>query len=180
MLYIPLLDLQNALGKSGASAISPAMKMIGGMLEAHPEETISMFMHCLLIIADLRVQPSVEYNTSSRTIQPPEIIACFLSEVFVWTIVRCANLSKIESLRARLEGFGVCEGFFSAVKEALAGGPDQQGNSRKNTSETNHVLFAAADVISKMTPWNASLNLALLLCHRGRASTARDDLEIRN
>ncbi|KAJ5881706.1 uncharacterized protein N7529_000378 [Penicillium soppii] len=106
--------------------------------------------------------------------------SCFLSEVFVWTIVRCANLSKIESLRARLEGFGVCEGFFSAVKEALAGGPDQQGNSRKNTSETNHVLFAAADVISKMTPWNASLNLALLLCHRGRASTARDDLEIRN
>jgi hypothetical protein len=178
MLYIPVLDLQNALGKSGTSAIDPAMKTVGRILEAHPEETMAMFMHCLQIIADLGIQSSIRQNTPLTMREPPEIIACFLSEVFVWTIVCCATSREIGLLCARLEGLEVSDVFFAAVKEALVRGSSHPAISKKGSSQTNHIFFAAADVISKMTPWNASLNLALLLCHRGRASTTRDNQEV--
>jgi hypothetical protein len=73
-----------------------------------------------------------------------------------------------------MEAFEASDCFFAVVKETLDWARHQQGSCKRNTSKTNLILFAAADVISKMTPWNASLNLALLLCHRGKASPMRE------
>lgn len=172
-IHIPVVDLQNALGKSGALEISPAINMMHRILEDHPEDVGSILMHCLEIIRDLRVQPTLSISeSSSRMIEPPEIITCFLSGVLIWTLVICADPSQIGFLRDKMQEFGGSDGFFAVVKEALACNLDQ-GSHMQNISQPNLIIFAAADVISKMTPWNASLNLALLLCHRGKASMTR-------
>ncbi|KAJ6017043.1 hypothetical protein N7451_000422 [Penicillium sp. IBT 35674x] len=171
-VHVPILDLQNALGKSGTSEISPAINLMHKILTDHPEEVGSILTHCLEVIRDLRVQPTLSGASKSRMIEPPEIIACFLSEVFVWVVVICAAPSQIGFLRDKVEDFGASDGFFAVVKEALACHSDQRSH-KNNISQPNLIMFAAADLISKMTPWNASLNLALLLCHRGKASTTR-------
>ncbi|KAJ5757922.1 uncharacterized protein N7511_006616 [Penicillium nucicola] len=179
-LHVPIVDLQNALGKSGPAEITPAIGMMHRILTNHPEDVSSMLTHCLELIRDLRVQPNspTGESGSSRMTEPPEIIACFLGEAFVWMLVSCADPAQIRFLRDKMDGFEASDGFFAVVKEALDRARDQESDvvRKHNTSKTNLILFAAADVISKMTPWNASLNLALLLCHRGKASTAREDL----
>lgn len=171
-VHVPILDLQNALGKSGTSEISPAINMMQRILTDHPEDAGSIFIHCLEVIRDLRVQPLSIGESNSRMIEPPEIITCFLSEVFVWVLVICAEPTQVEFLRSKMEEFGGSDGFFAVVKETLACDSDQR-SYKDNISQPNLIMFAAADVISKMTPWNASLNLALLLCHRGKAPTTR-------
>ncbi|KAJ5809459.1 uncharacterized protein N7503_001677 [Penicillium pulvis] len=174
-VHVPILDLQNALGKSGTPEISPAINMMHSILTNHPENVGSILTHSLEVIRDLRVQQTLSIGESkSRMIEPPEIITCFLSEVFVWVVVICADSTQTGFLRDKLEEFGASDGFFAVVKEALACDSDQRSH-KDNISQPNLIMFAAADVISKMTPWNASLNLALLLCHRGKACTTRKD-----
>ncbi|KAJ6094745.1 hypothetical protein N7467_002258 [Penicillium canescens] len=175
-LHVPIVDLQNALGKSGTSEISPTIDMMHKILTNHPEDVGAMLTHCLEFIRDLRVPPTLSTGEpKSRITEPPEIITCFLSEVFVWTLVRCIDPTQIHLLKDKMEAFEASDGFFAVVKETLDWARHQQGSRKRNTSKTNLILFAAADVISKMTPWNASLNLALLLCHRGKASPTRED-----
>jgi hypothetical protein len=175
-LHVPIVDLQNALGKSGTAEISPAIEMMHIILTNHPEEVGSILTHCLEVIRDLRIQPSSSTgDPKSRMTEPAEIITCFLSEAFVWTLVSCADPTQIRLLRDKMEAFEASDGFFAVVKEALDWTRGQRGSGKHNGSKTNLILFAAADVISKMTPWNASLNLALLLCHRGKASMTRED-----
>ncbi|OGE50298.1 hypothetical protein PENARI_c017G01305 [Penicillium arizonense] len=87
-LYVPIVDLQNALGKSGTSEISPVVDMMHKILTNHPEDVGSILTHCLEAIRDLRVQPTLSSGEpKSRMTEPPEIITCFLSEVFVWTLL---------------------------------------------------------------------------------------------
>jgi hypothetical protein len=171
-IHVPILDLQNALGKAGTSEISPAINTMHGILTNHPEDVGSILMHCLEVIRDLRVQPiSCTGESQSRMIEPPDIITCFLSGVFIWVLVTCADPKQVKFLRDKMDEFGDSDGFFAVIKEALACDPDQRAGHKGNISKPNLIIFAAADVISKMTPWNASLNLALLLCHRSKAST---------
>jgi hypothetical protein len=167
------------------------------MLKDNTHEMARILNHCLQIVNDLQVKPasnqpsavntpitttastttSTQQECSSRrTRDPSEIITCFLSEVLVWMLVRCADGAQSRVLRENMQEGNVnaVGGFFAAVAGALdetirGNNTDNSGGSDgRRTSRANSVLFAAADVLSEMAPWTASLNLALLLCHRGK------------
>ncbi|KAL3475944.1 fungal-specific transcription factor domain-containing protein [Aspergillus californicus] len=121
---------------------------------------------------------------------PSEIITLFLSSVLLWMLVHCADGAQSRVLRdtmqeRRKETSGVFAAVAGALDDAVQGSNytgdmndtgngsgvgvgSGSGSHGRRTSRASSVLFAAADVLSDMAPWTASLNLALLLCHRGR------------
>ncbi|KAL4862364.1 fungal-specific transcription factor domain-containing protein [Aspergillus spectabilis] len=197
-LHAPISDLQNALGKAGPAEILPAMERMTQMLKHNTHQMARALDHCLQSVDNLQVKPapnnqpsavnapittpastttSTQQECSSRrTRDPSEIITCFLSEILVWMLVHCADGAQSRVLRENMQEGNVnaIGGFFAAVAGALDetirgnNTNNSSGSDGRRTSRASSVLFAAADVLSEMAPWTASLNLALLLCHRGK------------
>jgi hypothetical protein len=184
-LHVPLSDLQNALGKADVAGIAPAMQNMQRLLERHLEETAGIFMGCLRTIGDLQGKPhqpgstdtstSTTLQTAKSIREPVEIITCFLSQALVWMLAHCADSTQSQLLLKHVHQARVSEGDFLTVVEAAL-----EDSMRANISSdsvectagahANTVLFAAADGLGEMGPWAASLNLALLLWHRGRVA----------
>ncbi|KAL2784702.1 fungal-specific transcription factor domain-containing protein [Aspergillus keveii] len=187
-LHVPLSDLQNALGKADVAGIAPAMESMRQLLQRHSEETAGIFVGCLRTIDDLQVKPghsgptnassSATLVTAESTREPVEIITCFLSQVLVWMLAHCADSTHSQLLLKHMHEAEVSGGGFVTVVEAALKESTTRANISTDGGEcvasahANTVLFAAADGLSEMGPWAASLNLALLLWHRGRVAPA--------
>jgi hypothetical protein len=185
-LHVPISDLQNALGKADVGGIAPAMRNMQQLLERHAEQTAGIFGSCLRTIDDLQVKPHQPGSTTTSTStglptaesirEPVEIITCFLSQVLVWMLAHCADPTRSQLLLKHMHEANVHGDFVTVVEAAL----EESTRADRRTdragcnpsAHANTVLFAAADGFSEMGPWAASLNLALLLWHRGRVAPA--------
>lgn len=171
MLHTPIFDLQNMLGKSGTSELVATLDMMHQIFQTHPQSAASMFQHCLETIRGSQDElHRFENQTKPGIMEPPGIITCFLSAVFVWAMLTCANQEQLAALQEHTRDFVAFGGFFDVVKATLDQSPFDQPSHSDQRSKTDLILFSAADVLSRITPWRASLNLALLLFHRGKAS----------
>jgi hypothetical protein len=172
MLHNPISDLQNVLGKSGISELFATLDMMHQTIQTQPQSAASMFRSCLETIRDSQEELN-QFGTYTKPgiIEPPGIITTFLSAVFVWAMLTCANRDQLLVLREHTQDFVAYDGFYDVVKTILNQSPSDQSANVDRRSKTDLVLFAAADVLSRITPWRASLNLALLLFHCGKAST---------
>ncbi|KAL3484521.1 fungal-specific transcription factor domain-containing protein [Aspergillus germanicus] len=187
-LHVPISDFQNALGKADIAGIAPAMRDMQRFLESHLEDTARIYVGCLRTIDDLQVksdQTSSTTTSSSATLvtaepirEPVDIITCFLSKVLVWMLIHCADSTQSNLLlkhmqEARISGGGFLPVVEAALEESTRVNLNTGGEKEcYGSAHANTVLFAAADGLSEMGPWAASLNVALLLWHRGRVAPA--------
>lgn len=169
MLHVPLSDIQDALGKSGPVRVIPAMEIIRRSLAEHPDIVASMFRQCLSTVSEIQSRRLNRHNSPTRALfEPASTISCFLSGVYVWAVIRSSGPEQMMFLQEQISDVSTSDVFSATVRDVVtskingAFPPDHLG------AKTNLILHAMADVLGKMAPWSASLNMALLLCHRAK------------
>lgn len=169
MLHVPISDIQDALGKSGPVKVISAMELIRRSLAEHPDIVASMFRQCLTTVSEIQSRLLNRHDSPTRNlVEPPSIISCFLSGVYVWAVIRSSGPEQMVFLHEKISDVSTCDTFPATVREVVtckineAFPPDHLG------ARANLILHAVADVLGKMAPWSASLNMALLLCHRAK------------
>jgi hypothetical protein len=169
MLHVPILDLQDALGKSGPGKVIPAMEIMRRTLADHPDIVASFVRQSLSTVSELQSKLLSRQDSSTRNImEPPSIISCFLSGVYVWAAIRSADREQVRFLQGQVSSVKSSETFSATVKEVIAWQTNEQLPPDHLGARANLILHAVADVLGKMAPWSASLNMALLLCHRAK------------
>lgn len=169
MLHVPILDIQDALGKSGPGKVIPAMNLMRRSLAEHPDIVASMLRQCLSTVCDLQSKLLTQNDSSMRSImEPSNIISCFLNGVYVWAVIRSSNHDQVMYLHEQIEIVKTSDTFSTTVKEVLLWQTNVELPPDHLGARANLILYAVADVLGKMAPWSASLNMALLLCHRAK------------
>jgi hypothetical protein len=169
MLHVPILDIQDALGKSGPGKVIPAMELMRRSLAEHPDIVASMLRQCLSTVSDLQCKLLDQQDSSMRTImEPSSIISCFLSGVYVWAVIRSSDHDQIMYLHERIKSVKTSDTFSVTVKEVISWQTNVELGSDNLGARASLILHAVAEVLGKMAPWSASLNMALLLCHRAK------------
>ncbi|KAF3396030.1 hypothetical protein F1880_006718 [Penicillium rolfsii] len=168
MLHVPISDIQDALGKSGPGKVIPAMELMRRSLAGHPDMITSMLRQCLLTVSNL--QSEFNHNDSSRRaiFEPSSVISCFLNGVYIWAVIRSSDHDQVMYLHEQIERVKSSDPFSSTVKEVILWQTNAELSPDHLGARANLILHAVADVLGKMAPWSASLNMALLLCHRAK------------
>lgn len=169
MLHVPISDIQDALGKSGPGKVIPAMEIMRRSLAEHPDIVASIFRKCLSTVSELQSKLLDHDDRSIRNImEPASVISCFLSGVYAWAILRSSDREQAMFLQEQIPGVSGSDAFSATVKEVISWKTNEQLPPDHLGARTNLVLHGVADVLGKMAPWSASLNMALLLCHRAK------------
>ncbi|OOQ89105.1 hypothetical protein PEBR_10657 [Penicillium brasilianum] len=169
MLHVPISDIQDALGKSGQGKVIPAMEIMRRSLAEHPDIVASIFRKCLSTVSELQSKLLDHRDRSTRnTMEPASVISCFLSGVYAWAILRSSDREQVMFLQEQIPGVIGSDTFSATVKEVISWKTNEQLPPDHLGARTNLILHGVADVLGKMAPWSASLNMALLLCHRAK------------
>lgn len=169
MLHVPILDIQDALGKSGPGKVIPTMEIMRRSLTEHPDIVASMFTQCLWTVSDLQNKLLNHHDSPMRSImEPSSIISCFLSGVYIWAVIRSSDREQVMFLHEQISRVKTSDTFSVTVKEVISWQTNVELPSDHLGARANLILHAVADLLGKMAPWSASLNMALLLCHRAK------------
>jgi hypothetical protein len=184
LLEVPLTVLQNAIGKSGPSGIPPAMSSLLLNATVSPRATIEAALMSLKMIHKLTPRrpgspPSNEaYNEiDGEDTGPFGIVTLFISHMVLWAFMSVARQAqKIELMRMAESDEALKEAailivikrIIGPVTEPVPSPPQSIGSYANAISGASPMLVFrnAADVLTRMGTWGASLNMALLLHFR--------------
>ncbi|KAK5049543.1 hypothetical protein LTR84_004472 [Exophiala bonariae] len=185
-LNVQIVDLQDALGKSGSAEMVLALENLSRVYEHDMAQTTASVMHCKKIAeSDICGSVSPVHVGGEHDSDPEVFITLFLGYVFLWTVAMTASselksriitaLSPATADGGQTKIAGVLQ-YALAIEDAnlstIVGidnlpAPDQSSRSERSARPTV-ILRTGAEALSRLRPWGACLNLALLLHQRAK------------
>ncbi|KAK1641500.1 hypothetical protein BDP81DRAFT_311053 [Colletotrichum phormii] len=174
-LHTCVVDLQDALGKGGASAVDESLSRLRiyftngytGCVGSHrepPYESLDTFAKSVMETASIMSSPTLQSPT------PYSIFGVFLNHVLQWAFLKSSPETLKSHLRNHLQviassyhGQGVSE-----LTGILDFGLSTADPTEINRDRSHLVLMQAAQNLALLGTWGASLNLALLLQLRAK------------
>lgn len=177
LLDVSLSDLQNALGKEGATGSARAFAKLTKWAYKSPRVAEQVVFHAIRTIIMLAPgKDNEEGGIRDIDTAPYDLITIFLCHVVVWAFAKvashtqklqlCDMISRSPDLRSTA--------FFTTLRRSL-GVEGHEPRPSKGTGEEKEghgqgseaALFrSAAEMLTRLGTWGAALNLALLLQER--------------
>jgi hypothetical protein len=213
-LNVAVVDLQNALGTSGADEIPQAMSNLSRWANFRLNGAQTVALGSIKFISSVMTQVAPPASVQRPVPGPYEIITFFFNSVLIWAFVSVGNtVNKSQLLRAIKNDDSLRNGpFFAVIEKALtstsplpirrpartfstaqtssgtdsstsgvrhdptAFRDDELGSVHRtagaagigNEGDPRIVMRRAAETLSRLGTWGASLNLALLLHQRAK------------
>lgn len=176
ILDIPITDLQNALGKSGAAGIAPAMASLSRWITNNPEfqgNALTAIQTINSLTPASAFEPHIGRNDINAS--PYSILAFFLCHIVLWAFASVATSSQKQELQraieidAGLNASAFCAVMKRALRESDVLGGQDSSDRRRSYSDAPKILFrSAAEVLMRLGTWGSSLSLAMLLHQRAK------------
>jgi hypothetical protein len=170
LLDIDLADLQNAIGKAGGVGITQALANLTDWASKSPLIAKEVAYNAVKTIVSLAPRPNFSCEDDPMTDSAPySVIALFLCHIVLWIFVRVSPRSQKHQLLedvARNEALRSSP-FFEILRTSLSLDERGASSSGSSSNEASKLLFkSAAETLTQLGTWGASLNLALLLHRR--------------
>ncbi|KFY47536.1 hypothetical protein V496_10598 [Pseudogymnoascus sp. VKM F-4515 (FW-2607)] len=170
LLEIPLTDLQDAIGRSGPSRVPEAMLKLSNWVRLSPRSLDAVLLCIEMIdsLAPVNHNSSAEKHSAVRY-SIHSIITVFLCHVTLWAFINVACREQKQRLMHLIEtNHKINSGHFTAVvKRVLIDNDEGSPSGMVSSSDASRlILISAAEVLTRMGTWGASLGLAVLLYKR--------------
>lgn len=180
-LNVQIVDLQDSLGKSGATEMAVALERLSNIYESDVAQTTATVLHCKKLAEIDTGNNKCTTGTPTTACagreresdsHPEVFIGLFLSYVYMWTVAMTANAGlKTHILTAMASTPETAHSKISSVLQyALSVEDDnpQAINTTRSVARPTVILRSGAEALSRLRPWGACLNLALLLHQRAK------------
>ena len=196
LLEISVSDLQDSLGKSGGDKAKQAIANISRWVNRQPSVASQVAFDAIGLISSLTpINAHSAIEERRQDTGPYEIISFFLSVVLTWAFATVAQPeSKFQLLQKLRIATGIKDGpFFATIEKALASpgdvvdwdsatasqddstlhgrGDEDDGRGARTSNgggDARLIFQSAAQALTRLSTWGASLNLALLLHQRAK------------
>jgi hypothetical protein len=157
LLDVSLTDLQNAIGKDGTSGTPQAMANLSNWAKRSPQHAQEVALNAANTIVSLAPKKGMDDTA------PYSLITLFLCHVVLWAFARVSPRERKVDFLEMVEKDEAMKSnpFLDVLRAGLGVDIEERGNRREK------VLFrSAAEMLTRLGTWGASLNLALLVHRR--------------